>query len=135
MELPISVMVVFFVALVVGVAVLGFASTNLHRASDDIRNLPGLDDEDLMDKMVDVGDVTEDRVRLLGEQCLRDFHGRLDDELCYIVRGDVADNIQLLDGEEIDAEGSWEFNVDIDGSPSALFIWYRPLQGRIEVNS
>ena len=140
MELPISVMIVLFVAIVVGIVVIGFANTSLDRARDDIRVLGRDDPEKFEDKLVSVPALSGDRIKNLGMQCVRDFQGHIGEELCFVVRGLRTDEggiqeINALNQEIVNInDNNWTFHVDIIGNPNVIFVYYNPI-GRIEVSS
>ena len=140
MELPISVMIVLFVAIVVGIVVIGFANTSLDRARDDIRVLGRDDPDKFEDKLVSVPSLSIDRIRSLGMQCVRDFQGYVGEELCFVVRSiDSSDpgiqQINDLNDEVVNINGNnWTFRVDITGNPNVVFVYYNPV-GRIHVSS
>lgn len=144
MELPISVMIVLFVAIVVGIVVIGFANTSLDRARDDIRELGRDAPEKFEDKLVSVPALSSDRIKNLGMQCVRDFQGYVAEELCFVVRSiDVSNEgiqqgiqqINALNDEVVNINGNnWTFRVDITGNPNVVFVYYNPV-GRIHVSS
>jgi hypothetical protein len=140
MELPISVMIVLFVAIVVGIVVIGFANTSLDRARDDIRVLGRDDPEKFEDKLVSVPALSSERIKSLGMQCVRDYQGYVAEELCFVVRSiDSSDpgiqQINDLNDEVVNVNGNnWTFRVDITGNPNVVFVYYNPV-GRIHVSS
>lgn len=140
MELPISVMIVLFVAIVVGIVVIGFANSSLDKARDDMRSLGRDDPEKFEDKLVSVPALSGERIKSLGMQCVRDFQGYIGEELCFVVRGlDTSDEgiqqINALNDEVVNVNGNnWTFRVDITGKPTAVFVYYNPV-GRIHVSS
>ncbi len=139
MEMPISVMIMLFIAILVGVAIVGFANTTLQRASDGLTELDGVDAVRFDERLVEVSSWSTGMIQGLGGQCLRDFKGIVHRELCFIIRGPQITNtavINDLHDESISVDGlDWEFDVDITGQPNALFMHYSPSRGKIEIRS
>ena len=140
MELPISVMIVLFVAIVVGIVVIGFANDSLERAREDIRVLGRDDPEKFDDKLVNVPALTGDVIKSLGMQCVRDLQGYVGEELCFVVRGIETsdpgiDQINNLNDEIVNINGNnWTFDVKITGNPNVVFVYYNPI-GLIKINN
>ncbi len=135
MELPISVVMILFVAIAVGVSMVGFSGVTIDRAGQEISDL-GVDSRTAQEALVEVSTFTRNQAEALGEQCYRDNRGEMDRILCFIIRADNIreNNIRGLGGVNI-ADG-WEFDTDDLGSDiNAVFIYYNPLSGLIEIKS
>jgi hypothetical protein len=143
MELPITVIIVLFVAVAVSVGVIGFASYSLTRAEQQVgemgrsTNIQGIEDG-----LVQVaGQVSPAQVKSLGEQCYRDMRekGTVQRRLCYVVTGTVhvsVGNINALNNNLVAGAptgSNWRFDVSVTAQ-NTVFIYYDPM-GKIEVRN
>lgn len=126
MELPITVMVVLFVSLVVGSVIIVFSNNILERAST---GMPDLDKEDVKEKIIDVDSVSVEMVESLARQCQEDYHSRLDEVLCVIVRSNTEIDIPAANLEDFAIVDNYEENK------GTLFIYYYGHSNEIHLES
>ena len=142
MELPISVMIVLFVAVAVSIGIIGFAGSNItmgRQRVDDLGNIGGVPME-IDDYIVTVATISERVVESLSEQCVREMlpRGQLTTTTCFVVSGtDIDISINNIDGESFEVmDTDWEYQVvGIDANTQTVFIRYAPSLGKIIIES
>lgn len=134
--MPINVMVVMFVAIAVGIGVIGFAEFILTDARDDLNTL-GQDQENnaFSDRLTNVNTLNRQSLDTLARQCLRDLGDSVGKEMCFAIR---TDNIELsgVDGEEIEYNNqNWEYSNLVAGSPNIVLMYVDGLNGQVVLES
>lgn len=138
MELPISVMVVLFVAVVVGVGIIGFTNYTLTSAKERVDDLGRPINGAQGDKLISLpGDISKSMIESLSRQCITDSIKRVEMTTtnCFVVNAEGHDHAAItgLDNQKFIYENrEWEYEVEIDDVNSrTLLIDYNPIQGRI----
>ncbi len=135
MDMPISVIITLFVAIVVGVAIIGFSSDILTDARDDIGNIGNEEDEDFQDNIVEVSTITESRIESLSEQCIRDSSA-MEKEVCFVIRGEEIEDLSGLEGKTLNILGvEWDLEVEENINSRTVFIEYNPLRNTVQIIS
>lgn len=114
MDLPIRIIVVLFVAIVVGGSIIMFSQEILGNARQSVNEL-GVEDEE---HIVETDSLTEDDVLALANQCVRDNAG-IEETICYAV---FADNIAFPDGTEL-VQGH---NLVVENEANSVRFIYSP---------
>ena len=132
MELPISTIIVFFVAIVVAVLVIGFAGDMLSKGKADLENNPLIEKKSDEDIVLELSSITTQQVVPLAKKCKEQSIGKeLNSRNCYILHGALATNNEQLKAQLPEDEGYY-----VEVSPSAgktVYIRYDSLKNRIEV--
>ena len=129
MEMPIQVIVVLFVALVVGGAIIAFSQNTLNTAQLDLNQWRN--DPQKRDMLIEVQNATAETVLGLAGACLEQHTGGVTEADCFALFADTfAVDWDALNGTNI----SQQFTLDTTGvdDPSAVRIAYHPA-GRITV--
>lgn len=125
MELPITVMIVLFVTIIVGVAILSFAKGTLFDAKENIKELiPDKDKDNLDDRIIEITTLTESGVRSLAESCINDaiLEGELDRRTCVVIRAETIDLPSTIGNITIKGR-TYTFNDQI-GDGTTVFMTY-----------
>jgi len=122
MEMPIAVMITLFICIVVAVGVIFFSREVLLESKDKVQNI-GPDDE-LGAKIVTGSGPT--MLYELAVQCAKDSQGKVDRELCYVVKtgggsSTPSQNSFTADGRDFTIEDN------SGGGATSVFIYYDPL--------
>ena len=140
MELPISVMVVLFVAVVVGVGIIGFANHTLGSGKDSVDGLARLlDDDNIQDRIIEVGfEISAQVIEHLSAQCVRDSLRNAVQvrEVCYVIHSTQGNNrVQIQNLDEFEHRGTtWTYHVSISSSDSrTLYIEFSPSDGEVRI--
>jgi hypothetical protein len=131
MELPINVIVILFVAVSVGAAVLFFSQQIFVDSRQSMYNL-NTNNKDLSSNIIETNNVVNaEMVRFLAEECVKKNHGVPHREVCFVVIGKKS-NIGEVAGNRTE-----ERNFSIDLRPiiggNATMFYYDP-RGRIEID-
>ena len=91
MELPINIIIIMFVAVAVGIALIYFSSDVFMDARQDLNRL-GIKNIDDESKIVEVdGIVTASMIRALSEECVKRSEAVPLRDLCFVIRGSQQD--------------------------------------------
>jgi HAMP domain-containing protein len=126
MELPINVIIIFFVALVVGGGIVYFASHQLSGSQQQINDLR--DDPAYKDNIVEVGTATETTIVGLANECVRKGKSTSigSKSICFAVFASSWPDFASLNGRQLDQE----YTLDTRGvpaNPSAVRVTFDPL--------
>lgn len=133
MELPITVMITLFVAVVVGATIIVFAKQSLTDANDDLGNVLENKPETLDEKIITVGTLSETGVRSLAESCAQDaiIDAELQKRTCVIIK---ADTINLpATFEPLTVKGRDITIINNIAQGKTVFMTYEP--GQIELTT
>lgn len=132
MELPIQIIVVLFVAIVVGGAVVMFSQTTLNRAQLDLADR-WRDDPALKDSVFDVKNATANTIMTLAQECHKRLSATPDQEVCYALFAEEwSVDFAAIDGATV-AEGVVLNTSGVTADPiTAVKILYHP-SGQIRV--
>ena len=130
MEMPIQVMIVLFVAIVVGTSILMFSQKSLLQTEERLNEIGELSEEDGL-QVITLGDsATSEDILYLAEACADKNAGGLVTDECFVVRGEIP-SVSSLDGEPVD---TLTISVSASSGDSALFINFNPA-GTIDITS
>ena len=134
MEMPINVMIMLFVAIVVGGVMIGFSDRIINTGEQRLLTL-GQYEEQRPDLIVQLGDVTQDQIIALAQQCARDKIASPSRELCFVIRGNIDDN-NLGDAIEFQLDTrTYTIDSDHSSTANALFMEYQPAGSKIIITS
>lgn len=130
--MPIQIIVVFFIVLVVGGAILGFSKNTLNRAQQDLNEWRT--DPAKKDLVVEVTEANETTILSLANACVSENVGNVDEKVCFAL---FADSFTIADWSAMNdtaLESSFRLDTDgVSGTPTAVRITYNPT-GRIIVS-
>ena len=135
MELPITVMIVLFVTVIVGAAILAFAKGTLTDAKDNVGNLIPDKQGSIDDKIIEVQTLTEQGVRSLAESCITDaiLQSEMNTRTCAVIK--VKDHIDLpATLQDITVKGRTFTFTQGDMSGTTVFMTYNA-EGTIELTT
>ena len=130
MEMPITVIITLFVAVVVGVVILNLASDMITDSKEklDTWNTDDLDDE----KIIELESVLSTSVANLAAECYKRYYNQeVESAVCFVVLGDVS----ASDSEVVAAYPYNESTIDVDLSDAknAVRIAYDFVDNKIKV--
>jgi hypothetical protein len=127
MEMPINIIVVLFVALIVGGAILLFSKNALNHAQQDL-NDKWRDDPVNKESVIELGVASSAEIVNLANACVR--KGRqsasVDSSLCFGVFATSITPLGPLQGTALD-EGFTLDTMGVVGAPTAVRITYDPM--------
>lgn len=129
MEMPIRIIIVLFVSVVVGIAILSFAGKMI--SDSRMKMLNYNEEENEADRIIDVTSVTSSHVAALAETCYHENSMRvLEGETCFVVLGDVkATESGIEDAmNEFDDE---RYIIDLDDAENAVQIKYNAIDDAV----
>lgn len=137
MELPIQIIVVMFVALAVGGAVIMFSQTTLNRAQTDFadrwRNDPAM-----KDSIVEVNEATSGTIISLAKECYKKMSATPDGGVCFALFATTwTADFAAIDGTPIGGTEETQYLLDTSAvvePVTAVRISYDPL-GAIRVTN
>jgi HAMP domain-containing protein len=133
MEMPVQVIVVLFVAVVVGGAVIMFSQRVLTNAQQGIVSIGQEDAQGVAIVTLGAGAAAGD-VHKLAQSCLDKHPGELDVQDCFVVRGNVPSVASLHAVKLQPMARNITMNVSAASGASALFISYDP-RGYVKISS
>lgn len=137
MELPITVMITLFVAVVVAMIIVSFSYDTILEGKKNINRLGSNQEDKFDEKVINLENVDGNVVKDLATQCTKDVQHSTQETLCFVVRSssfNVA-SIKGIDGAFVTgAESNFTIKVNVASSFNAIFIHYNPL-GFIEVKN
>lgn len=132
MDLPITIIVVLFVSLIVGVTLIQFARNVILDAGEKIEN------EENLERVIELQSVNPKQIAFLAEDCLN--IRELDKELCFVIHFknsfDAGANVGSIVNEWTN-EGNDIKDLDVTGlkgNVNAIFIYNNPA-GYVEITN
>ncbi len=136
MEMPITVIITLFVAIVVAGILIAFSQNLIFQGKEQLRTI-NKKENDFDEKLIELPKVDGSNIIDLAIQCAKDVPHAVEETLCFVVKSDSFDlgSINPIDGQVINPdERTLTLRLNIDAGFNALFIKYNPL-GYIEINS
>ncbi len=137
MELPIRIMIVLFVALVVGAMMIAFARQVLLDGSKTAVPMPTDEDED---DVITFPVLKTDHITTLGNTCIEKWKGKaLSRERCFVVLAEQSDFVVFDAWDNLEAENPsttiW-FHEDIEDNEKSMVIYFDPttINNTLEIN-
>ena len=136
MEMPISVMIVLFVALAVGMLVLQLSNQILGRGEEQIRQFE-VGCEEGVDFFIETAAITNTQVVNLAKICYYDHLGKYDETtICYILHGNLeASQSEIENASElVDDQGvRITDEVDFSNAGKTLYISFDELNQKVDI--
>lgn len=138
MELPITLIVVFFVAVIVGGLLIVFATDILRSGKSKLDNM-NTGEKPEQNTYIEVSHITTSQVDSLVRECYDRFKTEgFGKNLCFSVRSlNNAENAVAVEQiNAIDLDGnpqSQDVNASFGPNDAALFIYYNGLTAQVEV--
>ena len=138
MELPITLIVVFFVAVIVGGSLIVFSQDILRSGKSKLDNMNTGDSAE-KNTYIEVSHITTSQVASLVKECFDRFKDEgFDETICFSVRSlNNAENLVAVEEINVlDLDGNPEtrdVNASFGPNDAALFIYYNGLKGQVEV--
>ena|GEM_PF-4027421 len=130
MEMPITVIITLFVAVVVGVVIINLASDMI---TDSKSKLDTWNDEDLDDdKIIELDAVLSTSVANLAAECYKKYYNQeFESKVCFVVLGEVS----ASDSEIIASYPYNESTIDVDlsNAKNAVRIGYDFVENKIKI--
>jgi len=124
MELPINVIVVLFVAIIVGASIIFFAKDELFFARETLENLDGSDASIQGQGFIEVNSFSENDLMTLIDECEKIAENNVVSTInCYSIYS--ITNMTISNDSVIASHSEVEMNSDATGN--SLFIKYNPL--------
>lgn len=130
MEMPINIIVILFVAVIVGSVLIIFTRQNLNDARENLAER-FLQEGGTTDDIVEVQNVTETTIISLAEECLDRKQGGFEREVCFALFASSWPDLSALNDTELPY--GTRLIIEASPSPSAVKISYDP-SGRILVS-
>jgi hypothetical protein len=135
MEMPIQIIIVLFVAVVVGGAIIAFSQSTLSRAQQQLAD-KWRDDPALKNSIVEVSDATDNTIITLAQACYKMRSATPDASVCFALFAKTwSAHFPTLDNTNLGAEYG-NYTLDTTGVTAteitAVKIRYDPL-GKIRV--
>jgi hypothetical protein len=136
MEIPIRIVIVLFVALIVGLSIIQFSRETITDAKKNIMKYnrdKGVEEE----KVLDMGSISEQDIVNLAEECYKqESSGNVDKKLCFVLHGKVTTDSANLNNsfKSMKEPLNLTYVPDEIEDKNALFIYYNP-EGKIEVRT
>jgi hypothetical protein len=132
MEMPIQVIIVLFLALVVGGAILAFSQSSLNNAQQTL-NDQWKNDPANKDQVVEVATATDATILNLAKECVKRNAGSVEEQLCFaLFATQYQVNWNLINNAEL-GQG---FNLSVqmqNPNANALRITYDPFTNHVDV--
>jgi hypothetical protein len=126
MELPIQVIVVLFIALVVGGAIIAFSQDAFNRAQIDINDWRA--DPQKRDMVVEVNEATDQTIEGLANSCVRENIGNIDEKVCFALFAS-AFTVDWGSLHGMTLENNFTLDTTaVDPGANAVRITYHPLK-------
>lgn len=130
MEMPIQIMVVLFIALIIGGVVITFSEDSLFNSKQNLDAI--IDNSDLSDeeKIIEVNSISTNNLVSLVNQCFKDKENSLENNLCFVILGDISTSCDEIKSEIENVN----FDCSFDGSGNSIKISYNAPLNKIEVS-
>lgn len=130
MELPINVIVILFVAVVVGSVLIMFTRQNLNDAQENLaerfRN-----NEEMRDHVVEVEEASATTILSLAQECARSNLASAEEKICFAIFATAWPDFAALDGSVL--PGNFTLNSSaVPANPSGVLLSFDP-KGTVEV--
>ncbi len=133
MEFPIQIMVVLFITIVVGGAIVSFSDNSLTDSKaklDEISQETTLSDEE---KIIEIVNINANNIAALSKQCFEDMDNSLESNICFVVLGEIQTTcLSIL--ESIDEEYSENMYCNINTDGNSIKIYYNAPLSRVELS-
>lgn len=131
--MPIQVIVVLFVALAVGGAIIAFSQSSLNSAKDTL-NEQWKNDPANKDTVVEVAQVTDKTLLTLAQECVRENAGSVEEKLCFAL---FSEDFTMANWAGVNNTAVGQgFNISIqvkNNLPAAVRLTYNPITNHIDV--
>jgi hypothetical protein len=130
MEMPITVIITLFVAVVVGIVIINLASDLItdSKSKLDTWNDEGVDDE----KIIELDSVLSTSVANLAAECYKKYYNQeAESAVCFVVLGDVSASESEIVAAYPYSEDS--IDVDLSNAKNAVRIGYDFVDNKIKV--
>jgi len=122
MELPITVIITLFVALLVAIGVIFFSKDVLLKSRQNLNELGN--ENEIKDKVISISGSGGTIFQDLAVQCAKDHLGSLERELCFVVRGS---GLSPSVSQSIQVKGrTFTIQNTVASGATAAFIYYDP---------
>jgi hypothetical protein len=133
MEMPIQVIVVLFIALVVGGAIIAFSQGSFNNAKQTL-NEQWKNDPANKDQVVEVTTATDATILNLARECVKRNAGTVEEKLCFAL---FANQYQVNWNTLHNTDIGYGFNLSVqlqNPNANALRITYNPLANHVDVS-
>ena len=132
MELPINVVIIMFVAVAIGTALIYFSSDVFMDARQDLNRL-GIKNIEDESKIVEVdGKVTASMIRALSEECVKRSEAVPLRDLCFVIRGE-QENIGQVTGNRTVFKNFTINATSTLGGANVTMLYYDPTRRTVWV--
>ncbi len=133
MELPIQIIVVMFVALIVGSGLIYFSQTNIDKSQERLDELTDMGSVTQEDKILEVNSITESSINNLAKQCFEDNKNSIKTEICVVLIGNLQTTCQSIIQKTTLSVN--KITCDIKPNSNAVKIIYNAPLNKIEIKS
>lgn len=132
MELPISTMVVFFVALIVAAIVIQFSTDLFGKSAQRIDENPLIKSAGDEEVILEVSSITSGQISSLAEKCYTQSATKsLKSKTCYVMHGKLAANSEDVKSSLTDTQ---KYSVDLTNAGNTVYIKYNTISNKVEVS-
>jgi hypothetical protein len=133
MEITIRIMVTLFVALVVAMVIIGFASKMINDARVNVNEMSKDKTKmDNKDRIIEINSITSKNIASLAEECYQESKNSFETDICFVVIG----NIEATENEiinELNQLNSTKIDIDLSNAKNAIRIKYNVVLDKIEI--
>jgi hypothetical protein len=132
MELPIQIMIILFISIIIGGAVINFSQSNIAESQERLKEISLNDVESQEDRIIEITTISTNTVQDLSEQCFKDNVQSLESTICFAVLGSVtATCSSVIDNTELLAD---QIECNFESGGNAVKIYYNAPLGRVELS-
>ena len=130
MEMPITVIITLFIAVVVAGIIVSFAQNTIFQGKQNVNDFENMNNKKQFgDKLIELARTDGNVVKDLSVQCAKDSRST-ESTLCFAVKSNLFDTVSInaLNNQQIQQPGrNLTMKVNIAPSFNVLFINYNPL--------
>lgn len=131
MEFPIKVVITLFISVIIGVAIINFATDAFDDSKVKLKEFSDKEKEDLNENILEVNSISSKQLAGLAKECFENNQESLESVVCFAVIGDMNANNQGV-YESSTLNESYLY-VDLNESVNAVKVKYNAIEGRVEI--
>lgn len=129
MEMPIRIIIVLFISILVGVAIINFSQDLMGKSKTKLESFDK--HEDQADRILELKNIDSYQLGELANDCFTEFENSLEDQICYAIIANVdASNDKVIGYSNLDKENIY---VDLSDAENAVKIKYNAIERRVDI--
>lgn len=130
MEIPIRIIITLFVALIVGIGVIGFSQTVIKDSRSKVASF-NMNEVDMTERIIEVDEITSVMLAGLAETCFNDNSNKnLEDGVCFVVFGRVDASESRIE-DHVTSIDEDDMEIDLSDADNAVRVKYDAIENKV----